>query len=523
GWGNWGSVSQTNALRLNGATSVVNYWWNNDLTITCPNLADGFWHHIAATFDGTIRAIYVDGVKMGQDLPSGHNVPFSNNMRIGSTNNSEYFSGPIDDVRIWTIARTSDDIAGNMNNCLSGSEAGLVALYNMNNGPGSSTVSDLTSNANNGTLVNMNTTTDWVTGYNNCNVNYLWSPTAATTQSVIVTPAVSTVYTVNVTSFVGCSKAAVTSVTVNATPTLAISGSTAVCAGNSAVLTGSGANTYTWSTSANTTTISVSPAVPTTYSVTGTSSAGCTSSASATKTVSVNALPTLSISSSGTVVCSGQTASLTGSGANTYTWSTSANTSTISVSPTVTTTYSVNGTNAAGCTSSVSAVQTVSVNALPALSVSSSSTLLCSGQTASLTANGAGTYTWSTGANTSSITVTPSVTTSYTVSGTNSAGCSDVSVLTQSVSTCTGIEQADAAAGMSVYPNPNNGSFSVYIAAPLENGELLILNAIGQNVYRQVILQGTNTIRISDLTKGLYHYQVLRNKQVTGMGKLIVE
>jgi len=64
GWGNYGTANQANALRLT-PTGLVNYWWANDLQVTTSNLADGRWHHVAATFDGTTRSLYLDGAVVG--------------------------------------------------------------------------------------------------------------------------------------------------------------------------------------------------------------------------------------------------------------------------------------------------------------------------------------------------------------------------------------------------------------------------------------------------------------------------
>jgi hypothetical protein len=122
GWGNWGSTNQSNALRLTGSDQLVNYWWGNDLTVTSGNLADGRWHHVAATFDGTVRRIFVDGVQKGFDTPTGLNVASTiSNARIGFTNNGEYFDGAIDDVGIWNRALTQQEIT-NLYNSTSTSE-----------------------------------------------------------------------------------------------------------------------------------------------------------------------------------------------------------------------------------------------------------------------------------------------------------------------------------------------------------------------------------------------------------------
>lgn len=123
---------------------------------------------------------------------------------------------------------------------------------------------------------------------------------------------------------------------------------TTICNGASVSLTASGATTYTWSTNATTSSISVTPSVTTSYTVVGENSPGCPN----TKTVSivVNPSPTLTVSSSATV-CPGAAATLTASGANTYSWSPgSFTTSAITVTPGLSTVYNVAGTNTIGCT-----------------------------------------------------------------------------------------------------------------------------------------------------------------------------
>ena len=86
GWGPWGRKSQVNALRLMGNGQIRHYWWGNDLDVSVGNLADGKWHHVAATFDGKTRRVYVDGVLKGSDVPPAHKLPVvAKNIRIGST------------------------------------------------------------------------------------------------------------------------------------------------------------------------------------------------------------------------------------------------------------------------------------------------------------------------------------------------------------------------------------------------------------------------------------------------------
>ena len=125
--------------------------------------------------------------------------------------------------------------------------------------------------------------------------------------------------------------------------------------------------------------------------------------------------PTLTASSS--TICNGQTATLTAGGATNYTWSTGATSSSITVNPPVNTVYTVTGENS-GCTSTTTA--SVTVNSAANINVFGAT--ICAGQTATVSAASAISYTWNTGANTQSITVSPVTTTSYIVNA-SVAGC----------------------------------------------------------------------------------------------------
>ncbi|MBK8366505.1 MAG: hypothetical protein IPL10_03530 [Bacteroidetes bacterium] len=105
--------------------------------------------------------------------------------------------------------------------------------------------------------------------------------------------------------------------------------------------------------------------------------------------------------------------------------------------PTVDATYTVTGTDLNGCENT--AVTSVTVNALPSIMATTNNTLLCTGETATLSVMGANTYTWSTTENTSDIVVSPTVQTTYTVDGTDANGCSNTTTITQDVSLCTGV------------------------------------------------------------------------------------
>jgi gliding motility-associated-like protein len=257
--------------------------------------------------------------------------------------------------------------------------------------------------------------------------SYSWS-TTATTNTISVNPVSTTNYTVTGTNGT-CTSSKTATVTVVAQPTVGITGATSHCSGTPMVLTATTtAGTYTWSTGPSTSTISVNPGLGnTTYTLNG-SVGTCT--ANATITVSVTATPTIAVNNPS--ICNGQTVILTATTtAASNTWNTGPTTNTISVSPVATTTYSVVGDNGAGCTTT--ATSTVTVAAQPTVGITGA-TSHCSGTPVVLTATTtAGTYTWSTGPSTSTISVNPGLgNTTYTLNG--SVGtCTATSTITISV------------------------------------------------------------------------------------------
>ncbi|MCW3071816.1 MAG: hypothetical protein JWO44_1706 [Bacteroidetes bacterium] len=277
--------------------------------------------------------------------------------------------------------------------------------------------------------------------------SYSWSNGTSGTNTISVSPASATSYTVTGTAANGCTNTAVASVTVNALPAITVNSQT-ICNGQTATLNSNGASSttaYSWSNGATSTnTISVSPASSTSYTVTGTAANGCTNTAVAN--VTVNTLPSVTVNSA--TICSGQTAVLTSAGAasaTSYTWSNGTNAiNTISVSPGSSTSYTVTGTAANGCTNT--AVATVTVNTLPTVTVNSPS--ICFGQAATLTAAGGATtasYSWSNGTSgTNTISVSPASATSYTVTGTAANGCTNTAIASVTVNALPDINVSSA-------------------------------------------------------------------------------
>ncbi|MCC6182937.1 MAG: gliding motility-associated C-terminal domain-containing protein [Bacteroidia bacterium] len=240
------------------------------------------------------------------------------------------------------------------------------------------------------------------------------------------------VFTVQVTNTVsGCTSATATmTLTADAnTPTItAVADNTVICEGSVSTLTVSGADTYTWSTSQTVGTITVSPTSNTTYSVIGTNTTtGC--SGIANITVSVTPSPTVNINASSLAICDGASTTFTLTGATNYTVSApnQTTTNTVVVSPTVQTTYTVTG-ETQNCTSNTTTI-TVDVNPLPLVTVSDATT--CAGSPVTLTSNNADVYNWTpTGETTNTISVNPTSSTSYSVTGTNTlTGCTSTIVV----------------------------------------------------------------------------------------------
>ena len=244
--------------------------------------------------------------------------------------------------------------------------------------------------------------------------SYTWS-TGANTNCITVSAAGT--YFVTITDANGCMSSCSKTVAVNPTPDCTITGNGSICQGQTSQLcVAAGFTSYAWSTGATTNCITVNTTGN--YAVTVTNANGCMSICS--KTVTVNPLPICSIMGNGSI-CAGQSTQLcVPAGSASYMWSTGATTNCITVN--VAGTYFVTITEGGGCSSVCS--KTVAVNPLPDCSITGIGSI-CQGQSTQLCAPaGAISYAWSTGATTNCITVNQ--TGNYSVTVTNSNGCSSI-------------------------------------------------------------------------------------------------
>lgn len=261
-----------------------------------------------------------------------------------------------------------------------------------------------------------------------------------------------------------------------------------ICSTNIATLSGSGNTTYTWIpgnlSGAN---ITVSPTSNTCYTLLANNASGCFNM-SASYCMSV--IPTYSMSISGnTAVCAGNSTTLNLSGGPSFvTFPGNINSNNPILTPSVTTGYTLwCPSNTYACP--VSSVVPIIVNPVPIINVTNSTNtlnIICSGNSATLVASGAVSYTWSNGSTGPSIIVNPTANTCYSVVGNNVNGCNNLA------SYC-----------FSVLPLPN-----VYVngRGNLCHGSSFTFTASGANSYtwNTIPLVNTSTYNVLPLSTTIY-------------------
>ncbi len=142
-----------------GMHDDVNIWTSIATTNT---INDGKWHHVAVTKNGTSTTLYIDGVSSATGTIDRTFTPTNSYIgvnKIGGFGLEYFWNGQIDEVRVWSVARTQSEIQTNMNAELDGNELGLSAYYKLNEATGI-TANDSTTPTYNGTLTNSPTWID---------------------------------------------------------------------------------------------------------------------------------------------------------------------------------------------------------------------------------------------------------------------------------------------------------------------------------------------------------------------------
>ena len=451
------NISATNSVLCSGSTltlsalgSLNSYTWstgaNTSSIITTPGITTSY-SLTGTTSNGCVGSSSVLTITVNSTPTISANngtICTGNNFTISPSGASSYTYSSGSSI-VSPSVNSTYTITGSNGNCISSKTISLV----INPNP--------TVSVTNGTICSGQTYTIQPTGA----ISYSYSNGSST-----IAPSLTATYSVTGSNVFSCTNTKTLTITVNQNPTITVN-SAAICVGQSFTMTPNGASTYTYSSGSNI----VSPSVNTNYTVTGTNSNGCVSLTGAVSSLTVNALPVISVNSG--AICAGDSFTLIPSGASTYTYSSG---STV-VSPSVNANYTVTGTDNNGCIAAVGAVSSLTVNALPVISVNSGA--ICAGDSFTLIPSGASTYTYSSGSNI----VSPSVNTNYTITGTGNNGCVGstgvVSSLTVNALPVIIVNSGAICSGQSFTITPSGASTYTYssgsnIVSPIANSNYIV-------------------------------------------------
>lgn len=203
---------------------------------------------------------------------------------------------------------------------------------------------------------------------------------------------------------------------------------------------------------------------------------------------------------------------------------------TMSVSPNGTTTYTmISVTDGNGCTAQVNQGATVNVFATPVGNLATSDTLCFNtSETVTLNAGNAGaTYLWTGGSTSQTLLVESAViglgTYVYTVTVTN-GNCSNVDSISILVDICSGVPVNEAGALISIYPNPTKGGLSISANCLSKESVISIVNVTGQVIFEEKTdaANFTSNLDLSIYPKGVYFVKIINNK-ITKIERIILQ
>ncbi len=295
--------------------------------------------------------------------------------------------------------------------------------------------------------------------------------------------------------------------------------SMSLCSGNTATLTAVATGTAAWYT---TPTASTAPVSTSTLFVTPTltgnityyvkDSTACGSSSLVAVNVTVVTTPTMVVSSTSNTLCAGQSATLSATSMDTYTWSTAASTSVIVVTPTTTTSYTVTG-NQVQCVSTQTGAVNINVNALPTVTMSASGVATICATNGSIALQGGPSGGVFSGAAVTgtllSIVNAGTYTPMYTYTA-PTTGCSNSASVQVIVINCSAglVSQMIVTPGFNVYPNPNTGSFIIETNTTISK-QVEITDLTGRIVKSETSDEPRISMDIKDLANGIYYVRVV--------------
>lgn len=214
------------------------------------------------------------------------------------------------------------------------------------------------------------------------------------------------------------------------------------------------------------------------------------------------------LSASTPTLCAGASLTLSAAGAGSYTWAPIAGTNSIIANPTMSTTYSVLALFDNACIKTKSQLITV----YPQLSITAvaSATTICNGESVIISAAGASNYTCLGTAFTSSLSLSPTSNTTYTIIGSTAGYCDAEGTLSIQVDACTGISNIGARkTECSMFPNPATTQLVIDCTEP---SHISIINASGALVFCTSKTELHITINVEDFAKGIYSVRILNTK-----------
>ncbi len=201
---------------------------------TITSLTLNQWNHVAFVRENNVVRWYINGVQTNAGIGSSDpgtyvfSTPLtaaqsSGNVILG-TGYAGFYSGEMDELRIWNVARTAAQISGNMNRPLNGSMSGLVGYWRFDE-PSGTTVLDASGFSQSGTIIN--NVTRIAAASTPLRPDFSWSPSAGlnttTDSTVIASPLTTTTYTVAAVSPFGCTNTTNTQVVTVPTTASALS------------------------------------------------------------------------------------------------------------------------------------------------------------------------------------------------------------------------------------------------------------------------------------------------------------
>ncbi|MES2555365.1 MAG: T9SS type A sorting domain-containing protein [Bacteroidota bacterium] len=337
-------------------------------------------------------------------------------------------------------------------------------------------------------------------------ISYSW--TGGITDGVAFTPVTSGSYTVSGTDAEGCVGTAIADIEVISAPTVSysVSPNDTICAGTAVTLSGSGADSYSW-TGGVTDGVAFTPASTATYTLTGTLSGGC--SADVNVEVVVLSLPSVTLSGN-TNLCPSSSTLLTGTSGGSSQWylngspigGATSNTY-MAVAPGV---YNMIKTNTNGCADSAATGLTVVLLAAPTVGFTvSPNDSICPGETVILSGTGAVSYSW-TGGITNGVGFQPAVSGSYTVTGTDGNSCTNTAVAAITVGTTPTVNLGadisqpnppavlDAGAGFSSYDWSTSAVTQTISVSVSGEYSVTVTNAFGCEDSDTIQVEFTNSV-----------------------------